>query len=125
MALEQSCVCAVGQVSGIGKYPFLALQRSNLQFGQVLVGEQVEQTVQLLNQGLVPADFSVKPVPASDSLTDETIKLTPSRSGAFAHSLEISKDNDSFVLFCSDTVLLSKCQRTLAYMLCMGHPKAI
>ena len=71
------------QVSGIGKYPFLALQRSNLQFGQVLVGEQVEQTVQLLNQGLVPADFSVKPLPASDSWTDETIKLTPSRSGPF------------------------------------------
>lgn len=69
------------QVSGIGKYPFLALQRSKLQFAQVLVGEQVEQTVQLLNQGLVPADFSVKPVPASDSFTDETIKLTPSRSG--------------------------------------------
>ncbi|DBA87452.1 TPA: hypothetical protein ACH3X1_004491 [Trebouxia sp. C0004] len=70
---------ATVKVSGIGKYPFLALERSKLQFGDVLVGEQVEQAVQLLNQGLVPADFCVKPLPASHGVADDTIKVTPTR----------------------------------------------
>ncbi len=68
-------------MSGIGKYPFLAVERSNLQFGDVLVGEQVEQTIQLLNQGLVPADFSIILAPAAPgSLADDIIKVSPSRS---------------------------------------------
>jgi len=45
------------------------------------VGEQVEQAVQLLNQGLVPADFCVKPLPASDGVADDTIRVSPTRSG--------------------------------------------
>lgn len=68
-------------MSGIGKYPFLALGRSDLHFGNVLVGEQVEQTVQLVNQGLVPAVFTVtQGQPASGSFTDNSIKISPSRS---------------------------------------------
>ena len=58
----------------------MALERSQLQFGDVLVGEQVEQAVQLLNQGLVPADFCVKPLPASDGVADDTIRVSPTRS---------------------------------------------
>lgn len=70
------------QVTGIGKYPFLALERADLQFGNVLVGEQVEQTVQLRNQGLLPADFTVVPVQlASGSLVESCIKISPNRSG--------------------------------------------
>lgn len=70
------------QVSGIGKYPFLALERTDLQFGNVLVGEQVEQTVQLLNQGLLSADFTVTQVqPASGSVVDSCVKISPMRSG--------------------------------------------
>ena len=73
-------MCLIWQVSGVGKYPFLALQRSDLQFGNVLVGEQVQQTVQLLNQGLVPAEYSVtQSPPASGSFVDTSIKITPSR----------------------------------------------
>ena len=81
---------AAVQVSGIGKYPFLALERSNLQFGDVLVGEHVEQAVQLLNQGLVPADFCVKPLPSLDSVADDTIKVSPTRSGLLKECLAIS-----------------------------------
>ncbi|KAL0033550.1 hypothetical protein WJX79_003070 [Trebouxia sp. C0005] len=84
---------ATVKVSGIGKYPFLALERSELRFGDVLVGEQVEQAVQLLNQGLVPADFCVKPLLDTDGVTDDTIKVSPTRgtleAGAAA-SLRIS-----------------------------------
>lgn len=70
------------QVSGIGKYPFLALERADLQFGNVLVGEQVEQSVQLSNQGLLPADFTVIQVqPPSGSLADSSVKISPVRSG--------------------------------------------
>ncbi len=78
---------AAVQVSGIGKYPFLALERNELQFGDVLVGEQVEQAAQLLNQGLVPADFCVKPLPASDGIADDTIRISPTRSGLLKESL--------------------------------------
>lgn len=71
------------QVSGIGKYPFLALERADLQFGNVLVGEQVEQTVRLLNQGLLPADFTVIPIqPPSGSPVESCIKISPTRSGS-------------------------------------------
>lgn len=78
---------AAVKVSGIGKYPFLALERSELRFGDVLVGEQVEQAVQLLNQGLVPADFCVKPLLDTDGVTDDTIKVSPTRSGLWKESL--------------------------------------
>ena len=74
---------AAVQVSGVGKYPFLALERSQLQFGDVLVGEQVEQAVQLLNQGLVPADFCMKPLLASNGVADDTIRVSPTRLGLF------------------------------------------
>lgn len=67
-------------MSGIGKYPFLALDRAQLSFGSVLVGEQVEQTVQLVNQGLVPADFTVvQALSGPDALTDTSIKVLPAR----------------------------------------------
>ena len=69
------------QVSGMGKYPFLALERADLQFGNVLVGEQVEQTVQLANQGLLAADFNVTQVqPPPGSFADSSVKITPTRS---------------------------------------------
>ena len=68
-------------MSGIGKYPFLALERADLQFGNVLVGEQVEQTLQLSNQGLLPADFTVAQVqPPPGSFADSSVKVTPTRS---------------------------------------------
>ena len=68
------------QMSGIGKYPFLALDRAQLSFGSVLVGEEVEQTVQLFNQGLVPADFTVaQALRGPDALTDTSIKVLPAR----------------------------------------------
>ncbi len=74
------------QVTGIGKYPFLAVERTDLQFGNVLVGEQVEQTVQLLNQGLLPAEFTVGPVqPTAGSLVESCIKISPTRSGIWKH----------------------------------------
>lgn len=80
------------QVSGIGKYPFLALERADLQFGNVLVGEQVEQSVQLSNQGLLPADFTVIQVqPPSGSLADSSVKISPIRSGiAHRHAASAS-----------------------------------
>ena len=68
-------------MSGIGKYPFLALERADLEFGNVLVGEQVEQTVRLSNQGLLPADFTVAQVqPPLASLADSSVTITPTRS---------------------------------------------
>ncbi|KAL0051980.1 hypothetical protein WJX82_005745 [Trebouxia sp. C0006] len=84
---------ATVKVSGVGKYPFLALERSQLQFGDVLVGEQVEQAVQLLNQGLVPADFCMKPLLASNGVADDTIRVSPTRgtlAAGAAASLRVS-----------------------------------
>ena len=67
-------------MSGIGKYPFLSLERSNLCFGEVLVGEQVQQSVQLLNQGLVPAEYAaIHTVPGTDALAGNTIGVSPSK----------------------------------------------
>lgn len=78
------------QVSGIGKYPFLALERADLQFGNVLVGEQVEQTVQLSNQGVLPADFTVTQMqPPPGSFADSSVKITPARSDGDWHTVSV------------------------------------
>lgn len=67
-------------MSGIGKYPFLALDRCQLSFGKVLVGEQVEQTLQLINQGSVPADFTVvRALTGPEAFADTSIKVLPAR----------------------------------------------
>ena len=76
-------IAVTAQVSGIGKYTFLSLKDSDLRFGDVLVGEQVQQSVQLLNQGMVPADFAIMPAHTSaNALPTQTIRVTPSRSAA-------------------------------------------
>ena len=67
-------------MSGIGKYPFLTLERNDLHFGDVLVGEQVKQTVQLANVGMVPADFAVMPAHSlAADVAHHSIKVTPPR----------------------------------------------
>ena len=72
------------QVSGIGKYPFLTLDRNDLRFGDVLVGEQVKQSVQLANVGMVPADFAIMPAhSAAADAAQHCVKITPSRSAAY------------------------------------------
>ena len=72
--------CLLYQMSGIGKYPFLALDQSQLSFGKVLVGEQVEQTIRLTNQSLVPAEFTVvQALSGPDALADTSIRVLPAR----------------------------------------------
>ena len=44
------------------------------------MGEQVEQSIQLTNQGLVPADFTVvQALSGSDALADTSMKVLPAR----------------------------------------------
>eukprot|EP00240_Pyramimonas_obovata_P016412 CAMPEP_0118939228 /NCGR_PEP_ID=MMETSP1169-20130426/28321_1 /TAXON_ID=36882 /ORGANISM="Pyramimonas obovata, Strain CCMP722" /LENGTH=266 /DNA_ID=CAMNT_0006883433 /DNA_START=179 /DNA_END=975 /DNA_ORIENTATION=+ len=45
------------KISGIGKYPYISVEESKIDFGNVLVGKIVEKTFKLSNQSMVPATF--------------------------------------------------------------------
>jgi hypothetical protein len=62
------------QVSGIAKYPFLSLEHSSLDFGNVVVGKTVERTVRFGNHSPVVANFSITHTSGTD---DGVFKVAP------------------------------------------------
>lgn len=65
---------SIMRVTAIGKYPYLSVEPSQVDHGQVLVGASVSSSVKMLNQSLVPANFVV-----SDDLPndDQVFRLSP------------------------------------------------
>mmetsp|Transcript_9855 Transcript_9855/g.22507 ORF Transcript_9855/g.22507 Transcript_9855/m.22507 type:complete len:1836 (-) Transcript_9855:105-5612(-) len=53
----------VMKISGIGKIPFVAISKSEVDFGTVLTGRTVNEEVILTNTSLVPVSFELNPVP--------------------------------------------------------------
>ena len=53
---EQSYACSV---TAVGKYPYVRFSEPEVDFGEVLVGRSVEQTVKLMNQSLVGTSYEV------------------------------------------------------------------
>lgn len=47
------------RLTAIGKFPFVALDRTAVDFGGLLVGQGGQRTVQLANKSMVPATFEV------------------------------------------------------------------
>ena len=74
-ARPDACLCS--QLTGSGRYPFLAVEHAELDFGQVLVGEEAEQATVLWNRGEVAADFDAVPAPAE--LSDGVFKVVAAR----------------------------------------------
>ncbi|KAK9812626.1 hypothetical protein WJX72_000839 [[Myrmecia] bisecta] len=64
-------------LTGIGKFPFLALEQTRLDFGDVLVGEAAEQLVRLSNHSAVPTTFTVEAQPGEPS--DVVFQVIPAR----------------------------------------------
>jgi len=48
------------KLSGIGKYPYIVTEETELDFGDVVVGEEKEMTLSILNQSLVEGNVTVK-----------------------------------------------------------------
>lgn len=76
-----SAICALStgstsimRVTAIGKFPYLSVDSGAVAHGQVLVGATSTASVKLLNQSLVPANFTV-----SDDLPkdDKVFRLSP------------------------------------------------
>ena len=53
---ERSYACAV---TAVGKYPYVRFSEPEVDFGEVIVGRSVEQTVKLMNQSLVGTSYEV------------------------------------------------------------------
>mmetsp|Transcript_4655 Transcript_4655/g.15410 ORF Transcript_4655/g.15410 Transcript_4655/m.15410 type:complete len:619 (+) Transcript_4655:538-2394(+) len=87
-------------VSGIGKFPYLALSGSTAEFGDVLVGRTSDVMLRLSNYSLVTASFTIKPrtsdgdnvfevAPTSGVLAPNSFEMvrvsyTPVTSGTFS-----------------------------------------
>ena len=74
-ACPDACLCP--QLTGSGRYPFLAVDHAELDFSEVLVGEEAEQATVLWNRGEVAADFDVVPTPAEPS--DNVFRVVAAR----------------------------------------------
>ena len=74
-ARPDACLCP--QLTGSGRYPFLAIEHAELDFSQVLVGEEAEQATVLWNRGEVATDFDVVPTVAEPS--DDVFKVVAAR----------------------------------------------
>ena len=49
-------------MQGIGKYPFVNIDKERIDFGEYTVGKEVSQEVTLSNYSDVTAEFNVEPV---------------------------------------------------------------
>jgi hypothetical protein len=47
------------QIFGIGKFPYLSIENSSVDFGSVLVGKTAERTFRFGNHSMVDANFTV------------------------------------------------------------------
>ena len=56
-------LCMPLQLTGSGRYPFLAVEHVELDFGTVLVGEEAEQATAICNRGDVAAEYEVQVFP--------------------------------------------------------------
>ena len=66
-------VTRVLKVSAIGKYPFITLDASDIDFETLLVGKTVSRVLQLQNSSVVPTSFVIEKV--SDDGKDPSIKV--------------------------------------------------
>ncbi len=67
------------QINGIGKFPYLSIEHSTVDFGNVLVGRTVERTFKFGNHSVVDAHFSVTHEEGPD---DGVFTVTPGRQAA-------------------------------------------
>jgi hypothetical protein len=58
--LDGGLYSAATKVTGIGKYPYVRLSDSDIDFGEVIVGRTVEQEVRLVNQSVVGVSYTVE-----------------------------------------------------------------
>lgn len=65
---------SIMRVTAIGKYPYLSVEPATVDHGQVLVGANASSSVTLLNQSLVPANFTVTDDLPTD---DQVFRLIP------------------------------------------------
>lgn len=80
--LQAVCTTSAGAMSeltlaGVGKYPFLAVSQSTVDFGEVLSGSTVDEEVILTNAALVAAPFQITSVNGAGD--DRCIRVTPAR----------------------------------------------
>lgn len=65
---------SIMRVTAIGKFPYLSVDSAAVHHGEVLVGANSASSVKLLNQSLVPANFSVADDLPKD---DQVFRLSP------------------------------------------------
>lgn len=65
------------QILGIGKFPYVSIEQSSVDFGPVLVGKTVERSFRFGNHSPVNANFSV--VHSSEGSNDGVYTVTPTK----------------------------------------------
>ena len=70
----QACVCP-SQILGIGKFPYLSMEHSSVDFGAVLVGKTSERSFRFGNHSAVSANFTV--AHSSEGADDGVFTITP------------------------------------------------
>ena len=58
--LDDGLHSAATKVTGIGKYPYLKLSDTEIDFGEVLVGRTVEEEIRVTNQSIVGVSYAVE-----------------------------------------------------------------
>ncbi|EGR32898.1 hypothetical protein IMG5_067390 [Ichthyophthirius multifiliis] len=71
ISLEESRII---KVSGIGKYPFIQLSSSKIDFEQILVGKKESRDLTIKNQSEVEVFFVIKKI-QEDEFKDQSLKL--------------------------------------------------
>jgi len=65
-------------VSGIAKFPYLSMEVTTADFGEVLVGKSAEHILRFGNHSMVPANFTIVPE-GQDQATDNVYTIQPAR----------------------------------------------
>eukprot|EP00201_Polytomella_parva_P002062 CAMPEP_0175076276 /NCGR_PEP_ID=MMETSP0052_2-20121109/22612_1 /TAXON_ID=51329 ORGANISM="Polytomella parva, Strain SAG 63-3" /NCGR_SAMPLE_ID=MMETSP0052_2 /ASSEMBLY_ACC=CAM_ASM_000194 /LENGTH=531 /DNA_ID=CAMNT_0016345347 /DNA_START=36 /DNA_END=1628 /DNA_ORIENTATION=- len=78
-SVTAACILSNGsiaycQIRGIAKFPYLSLEQTTVDFGEVVVGSKVHRTIRFGNHSPVPANFSL--VPAASSAAFSTSSAT-------------------------------------------------
>ncbi len=66
----------VFQILGIGKFPYLSIEHSTVDFGSVLVGKTIERTFRFGNHSAVDANFTIV---HADGSEDGVFTVSPLR----------------------------------------------
>ena len=64
------------KLTAIGKFPYLSLEETDIDHGDVLVGRDTQRSVRMANHSLVPANFEVRRSPGP---SDGVFSLAPMR----------------------------------------------